>query len=187
MTTYVALLRGINLGNRHVKMATLAATFEEMGFGAVSTFIASGNVLFESVALDPGNLEEQIQLQLAVSLGYTVDTFVRTRTEIAAIAAFHAFPDADQEDPANTIHVGFLKAALEPEAAKRLEACRTDVDEFRARGREFYWLCRIRTSDSKVWASPAMRAVGIRTSSMRNMTMLRKLMAQYPAAESTRR
>jgi uncharacterized protein (DUF1697 family) len=182
MTAYVALLRGINLGNRRVKMAALAATFEEMGFGAVSTFIASGNVLFESPASsDPGDLEEQIQHHLADSLGYTVDTFVRTRSEIAAIAASRRFPAADMNDPANTVHAGFLKAPLGAEAAERLEACRTDVDEFRVEGREFFWLCRIRTSDSKVWSSPAMKAVGIPTSTMRNMKMLRKLSAQYPA------
>lgn len=110
-----------------------------------------------------------------------MDTFVRARAEIAAVAAFRAFPDADMDDPTNTVHAGFLKAALGAEAAERLEACRTDVDEFRVEGREFYWLCRIRTSDSKVWSSPAMKAVGIRTSTMRNMTMLRRLAAQYPA------
>jgi uncharacterized protein (DUF1697 family) len=182
MTAYVALLRGINLGNRRVKMATLAATFEEMGFGAVSTFIASGNLLFESPAADAGQLEEQIQHGLADSLGYTVDTFIRTRAKIAAIAASRPFPAADMDNPAHTVHAGFLKAPLGAEAAERLEACRTDVDEFRAEGREFYWLCRIRTSDSKVWSSPAMKAVGIRTSTMRNMKMLRKLAAQYPAS-----
>jgi len=182
MTAYVALLRGINLGNRRVKMTTLAALFEEMGFGAVSTFIASGNVLFESPATDAGQLEEQIQHGLADSLGYMVDTFVRTRAEIATVAASCPFRAADMDDPANTLHAGFLKAPLGAEAAARLEACRTDVDEFRVEGREFFWLCRIRTSDSKVWSSPAMRAVGIRTSTMRNMTMLRKLAAQYPAS-----
>jgi uncharacterized protein (DUF1697 family) len=183
MTAYVAFLRGINLGNRRVKMATLAATFEEMRFGAVSTFIASGNVLFESPASsDTVDLEEQIQHHLADSLGYTVDTFVRTRSALAAVAAFRPFPDADMDDPANTVHAGFLKAPLGAEAAERLGACRTDVDEFRVEGREFYWLCRIRTSDSKVWSSPAIKAVGIRTSTMRNMTMLRKLAAQYPAS-----
>ena len=182
MAAYVALLRGINLGNRRVKMATLATLFEEMGFGAVSTFIASGNVLFESATADAAQLEEQIQNHLAESLGYTVDTFVRTRAEVAAVAASCPFPAADMDDPANTLHAGFLKAPLGAEAAARLEACRTDVDEFRVEGREFFWLCRIRTSDSKVWSSPAMRAVGIRTSTMRNMTMLRKLAAQCPAS-----
>jgi uncharacterized protein (DUF1697 family) len=183
MTAHVALLRGINLGNRRVKRTTLAGTFEEMGFGAVSTFIASGNVLFESPAsTDPGDLEEQIQHHLAESLGYTVDTFVRARSEIAAVAASHPFPDADMDNPAHTVYAGFLKAPLGAEAAERLEACRTDVDEFRVEGSEFFWLCRIRTSDSKIWSSPAMRAVGIRTSTMRNMTMLRKLSAEYPAS-----
>jgi uncharacterized protein (DUF1697 family) len=85
VAAYVAFLRGINLGNRRVKMAELARLFEEMNFGAVSTFIASGNVLFESDSVDHVALERQIEGHLESALGYSVDTFVRTRDEVAAV------------------------------------------------------------------------------------------------------
>jgi len=53
MPRYVALLRGINLGGHTVKMDRLKKLFEELGLKNVETFIASGNVIFES-AHGPG-------------------------------------------------------------------------------------------------------------------------------------
>jgi hypothetical protein len=55
------------------------------------------------------------------------------------------------------------------------------VDEFQVKGREYYWLCRIKSNESKAWTSPAMRAIKLPSSSMRNLTTLRKLAALYPA------
>ena len=175
MAAYVAFLRGINLGNRRVKMADLARLFEEMRFGAVSTFIASGNVLFESDSVDHVALERQIEGHLESALGYSVDTFVRTRDEVAAVVAFAPFAAREMEDPANTIHVGFRKVTLDGEAGRLLDAVRTETDEFRAEGREFYWLCRIRTSESTAWDLPDVRAARLPTATMRNLKMLRRL------------
>ncbi|HEY5037236.1 MAG TPA: hypothetical protein VII74_08915, partial [Chthoniobacterales bacterium] len=78
-----------------------------------------------------------------------------------------------------TVHVGFLHEALTPEIARKLAAVRTPDDEFRVRGREFYWLTRVRVSDSKVWRSPAIKSLRLPTSSLRNMTSLRKLFAKH--------
>jgi uncharacterized protein (DUF1697 family) len=180
MQHYVAFLRGINLGNRRIKMDRLAALFEELEFAQVETFIASGNVLFESKARDDLKLALQIERHLAKSLGYVVDTFIRTRDEVATVAAFQPFGKADLTHPANTVHVGFLKEALSAEAARKLTACRTAVDEFAVDGRDFYWLCRIKSHESKIWASPPMKAVGLPSMTMRNMKTIRKLAAPNP-------
>ncbi len=48
MPRYIALLRGVNLGGHTVKMDRLKKLFEELGFKKVETFIASGNVIFET-------------------------------------------------------------------------------------------------------------------------------------------
>ena len=52
MTRYVAFLRGINLGKRRVVMTDLKRAFEDAKFQNVATFIASGNVLFDSAVRD---------------------------------------------------------------------------------------------------------------------------------------
>jgi uncharacterized protein (DUF1697 family) len=58
----------------------------------------------------------------------------------------------------------------------KLLTCATKVDEFSVSGRGFYWLCRIRTSESKVWTT-ALKKIGIPAMTMRNMTTVRKLAA----------
>ena len=182
---HIAFLRGMNLGNRRIKMDDLRGLFEEMKFRDVATFIASGNVIFSSRHGDDRKLAAQIQTHLQKSLGYAVDTFVRTRAEIAAVAAFRPFAKADLEHPAHTMCVGFLGEALSPAQARGLVACRSEVDEFCVNGREYYWLCRkIKSHESKAWISPQMRALKLPSSSMRNLTTIRKLAAQYPAKAS---
>ncbi len=179
MHHYLAFLRGINLGYRRLKMDDLRARFEELKFADVATFIASGNVSFASKAGDSTKLAQTIADHLHKALGYPVDTFVRTRAEVAAVAAFRPFAKADMENEANTTYVGFLTAPLSAAQARGFEACRTEVDELRVHGREYYWLCRLQSNESKVWTSPAMRALKLPSSSMRNLTTIRKLAALY--------
>lgn len=180
MHRYVAFLRGINLGKRRIRMDALRACFAALKFDDVETFIASGNVLFTSKSADAEKLTRQIQAHLHASLGYKVDTFLRTRAEVAAVAAFRPFSKANLDDPANTIYASFLGSPLSASQHRRLLACRTDVDEFCVEGREFYWLCRIRSNESKVWTLPQMRALKLPTSTMRNLTTVRKIAALYP-------
>lgn len=183
MQHYIAFLRGMNLGNRRLKMDELRARFVELKFTDVATFIASGNVIFASKSRDERKLTGQIEQHLARTLGYPVDTFVRTRAEVATVAAFRPFPAADLDHPAHTVHAGFLREPLSPAQAQGLLACRTEVDEFCVAGREYYWLCRIKTNESKVWALSALRALKLPTSSMRNLTTIRKLAALYPSPQ----
>lgn len=173
---HVALLRGINLGNRRLKMERLRELFEELGYSSVSTFIASGNVLFSTAKRDTSKLERQIEAHLEKSLGYRVDTFVRTHTELAAIVASRPFGPA-HDDATVTINASFCKEPPAPEMARRLEAIRTDVDEFRVSGREWFWLCRIRMSESTVWNLPATKALKPPNGTMRNFRTVEKLAA----------
>jgi len=183
MHHYIAFLRGINLGKRRLTMDVLRARFEELKFTGVATFIASGNVVFSSKSAEAAKLARQIESQLKKKLGYTVDTFLRTREEVAAMAAFRPFSAADFSNPAHTVYGGFLREPLSPTQATGLLACRTEVDEFCIAGREYYWLCRIKSNESKVWTSPGMRALHLPSSSMRNLNTVRKLAALYPSPQ----
>jgi uncharacterized protein (DUF1697 family) len=185
MHHYIAFLRGMNLGNRRIKMDALRGHFEALKLTDVETFIASGNVIFSSKQGDTTQLETTIQKHLKKTLGYSVDTFVRTRAEVAVITAFQPFAAADMNPPDNTIHCGFLQAALTPAQARGLAACRSDVDAFCVNDREYYWLCRrIPSHESKIWTSPELKALKLPSSSMRNLTTVRKLAALYPASTS---
>ncbi|MDP3070083.1 MAG: DUF1697 domain-containing protein [Opitutaceae bacterium] len=181
MPRYLAFLRGINLGRRRLKMERLCELFVELGCTGVETFIASGNVIFDDRARDPLKLAVKIEKHLAARLGYDVDTFVRTHAEVAALAALRPFARADMEAPENTVHIGFFGAPLPVAQARSLAAMRTATDEFHVTGREYFWLCRgIKSHESKVWASPALRALKLPSSSMRNLKTIRKLAELYP-------
>lgn len=176
---YVAFLRAINVGKRQVKMDRLRAVFQEAGFGDVETFIASGNVIFTAPAQDAGTLEQRIEGVLRDALGFGVETFLRTPAELDAITKYRPFGD---EGDSHTVYVNFLYAPLPAEAVARLEGLRTEVDEFHAHGREFYWLARKKISESLVTGPMMAKALGKVPSTNRNVTTVRKLAAKYPPA-----
>ena len=181
-TRYVAFLRGINVGGHRVKMDVLSGLFAALKHANVSTFIASGNVLFDAPsASDPAAIEREIEAHLERSLGYEVATFLRTPEELAEILAYRPFSDEDMDAHGHTIHVGFLRDPLGHDAAQAMLSSRTAMDEFQVRGREFYWLCRGKSTDSLVsWPKVAKGAKMVTT--MRNMTMIRKLAVKLPVA-----
>src|SRR6186713_2940207 len=108
MPRYVAFLRAINVGGRVVKMEALRSTFEELGFTGVETFIASGNVVFETRSRDLASIEGKIEKALRMSLGYEVATFIRPPGEVARIARYQPFPAAAVA-AAVSVNVGMLK------------------------------------------------------------------------------
>jgi uncharacterized protein (DUF1697 family) len=176
---YVALLRGINLGKRRVKMDHLRDLFQALKFSNVSTFVASGNVIFEAPDGAAAAIEKRIEAHLQQALGYEVETFLRTPVELAAVVAFRPFAPEEIEAPGHTLHVGFLRDAPDNAAAQKLLSLRTPMDDFRVLGREMYWLCRGKTTDSLVsW--PVVAKTLKLPSTMRNVTTVRKLAALCP-------
>jgi uncharacterized protein (DUF1697 family) len=83
-TTYVALLRGINVGgNNVIPMNALAKTFERMGFDSVKTYIASGNVLFRTGGGEPRAIEASIERALSKAHAYDARVVLRSHAEMA--------------------------------------------------------------------------------------------------------
>jgi uncharacterized protein (DUF1697 family) len=94
MTSYVALLRAVNVGGTgKLPMAELKMMGEACGFANIRTYIASGNLLFES-AMDEAAVKAALEVKLAGRAGRVVEVFVRTHAELAAIVAANPFPDA---------------------------------------------------------------------------------------------
>jgi uncharacterized protein (DUF1697 family) len=187
MTRHVAFLRAINVGGHVVTMAALKRHFAKMGFASVETFIASGNVIFESHAAKAAAIERTIETALAIertietalgkALGYEVATFVRTIDELAAVARREPFP-RPRLDEATAFVVGFLSAPLDAAAVRRLMTLRTDLDDFFVGPKEIYWLCRSRQSESTFSNAVFEKVVGVKTT-FRSMTTIRKLAAKY--------
>ena len=143
MPRYVALLRAINVGGAHaVKMEALRRAFEPLGFSSVGTYIASGNVIFETPIRSAARLEHLIEQRLLAALGYDVAAFVRSHTQLEKIAAYRAFPAAKMKG--GELYIVFTSAAQGARSKQLLKRLQTPTDEFRVHGREIYWLRRRR-------------------------------------------
>ena len=89
---YVAFLRGINVGGRRlIKMDELARIFTSAGLKNVRTYIASGNVIFESGSANKATLTRKIEKALQEALGYEVTVVLRTLNELEGIVARNPF------------------------------------------------------------------------------------------------
>lgn len=135
--TYVALLRGINVGGHNkVAMTDLRALLEALGLSGVRTYIQSGNAVFTAAGTSAAQLEARIAAALRERLGVAAAVMVRTRDELRAVLADNPFI-AEGLDPAR-LSVAFLDAAPPAEAVASLDAARVLPDRFAVRGRTTY-------------------------------------------------
>ncbi len=180
MPRYIAFLRAINVGGHVVNMDQLRKLFEALGVTNVETFIASGNVIFESPATDAQTLEKQIESHLQKALGYEVATFIRSTSELTAIAQYTPFTASELEAEGSSLYIAFLPAPPKSEARDKLMTFQTEVDDFQVHKREIYWLCRTRMSESAFSGALLEKTIGM-PATMRNSTTVRKLAAKYAA------
>ncbi len=178
MTKSIAFLRAINVGGHTVKMEQLRSLFEDLGLSHVETFIASGNVIFNAHAENIPALENRIEGYLQESLGYKVATFIRSTPELAEIARHKPFSDSELNAEGHGLYIGFLAAEPGDEARQKLLACATPVDDFHIHGREVYWLCRTRFSQSEFSGARLEKTLGMQTT-LRNVTTIKKLISKF--------
>jgi uncharacterized protein (DUF1697 family) len=179
MPRYAAFLRAINVGGHVVKMTELKRVFETLGFSKVETFIASGNVVFETKATDAAALEKKIEKALEKALGYEVATFLRTDEELARIAEYEAFTAADADKAGGAHCVIFLAGQPDADGHKRIKALTSDDDRFHCNGRELYWLSRLKQSESK-FSNALLERTLKEPSTARGINTVRKMAAKYP-------
>jgi uncharacterized protein (DUF1697 family) len=177
MPRFIAFLRAINVGGHTVKMDALRQHFESLGFSDVETFIASGNVIFESPSKNTKSLETSIEDKLRDALGYEVAVFLRTDAELAEISDYVPFRPPDLAAAA-ALNIAFLKESLADASVKKLLSLQTDIDDFRVHGREVYWLCRKKQSESTFSNAVLEKALGIK-STLRGVNTIQKMAAKY--------
>ena len=183
MPRLIAFLRAINVGGRNVTMEELRRLFEALGFKGVETFIASGNVIFRSHSSDLGALQQRIEDRLRKSLGYEVKAFIRTESEVAAIAQYQPFKEALLKS-AVALNVAFLAEPLGAEAKKSLMALKTEIDDFNVHGREVYWLCKRKQSGSNFSNALFEKTLKVRAT-FRGVKTVAKLAAKYAGSPET--
>lgn len=180
MIHYVALLRGINLGKRRVKMSALGQLFAAQGFENVSTVLASGNVLFSSRLRSEQKLIGAISSHLHQELGYEVPTLVRTAAQLREVIARAPFGDLFSDAPHASTQITFFDQPIDPALVSTIAAMSTQTDRLKVIGRELYWRCATKISESTVWESTQRNPHNIPGSTTRNLQTLEKIAARLP-------
>jgi uncharacterized protein (DUF1697 family) len=138
-TSYVALLRGINLGARNkLAMGDLRALVEGVGSQDVQTYVQSGNVVFESSAA-AAKLERELAQAIRHAHGLDVPVLVRSSAQLDTIVKRNPFVKAGADE--KSLHVTFLAGKPKRELVKALDPSASPPDELRVAGREVYLLC----------------------------------------------
>lgn len=108
MTTYISILRGINVGgHKLIKMDTLRNMYESLNFKDVKTYVQSGNVIFSYNKTDLKELEDIISKQIEKNLGHIVPVIVLTKEKLMRIIEQNPF-SKDPEKDSSFLHVTFL-------------------------------------------------------------------------------
>jgi uncharacterized protein (DUF1697 family) len=153
---YAAFLRGINVGGTRIGKDDLCAPFTALGFGDVTTFRASGNVIFEAPREPATKLASRIEKALADELGFTkATTFIRTAAEMRALAADDPFP----REPDQKLHVLFC---LRKPPASVLKLA-TKTDQLKLGKKELYWAPEGRMVDSDLDLKAVEKLIGPNT------------------------
>jgi uncharacterized protein (DUF1697 family) len=172
LKTYVALLRGINLGARNkVSMPDLRALFESLGAEDVETYVQSGNVVFRSRD-NAGKLTDAIEKRIGRDLGLSVTVLLRTQQQLAKVFAGNPFA-ADETEPAK-LHVTFLAAKPDPARVRKLDPKRAEPDEFRVVGQDVYLHCPNGYGKSKLTNAYFEKQLGV-AATTRNWKTVTKL------------
>lgn len=163
MTKYVALLRAINVGGTgKLPMADLKSMCEDAGFAHVQTYIASGNVVFESKAAE-AKVKAELEKRLHAYTGKPMGVVVRTAAEMAAVVKANPFPEA----PPNQSVAIFLD---KPPPADALDhAVHVNDEKMRLGTREIFVHYRSGMGRSK------LRIPAAKAGTMRNMNTIAKL------------
>ncbi len=164
---YIALLRGINVGgNNKVSMKELAACFEALGFKHVTTYINSGNVLFEDSRSDLTELVQLCESAIKKQFGFKV---------ICSVIEVSTLKDALDQAPKwwdvgdakhNALFV--IAPAKTEEIMQQIGEAKPEYEKVAARGPIIFWSAPVktfsRTRYSKVVGTPAYQSITIRNS-----------------------
>ncbi|MEV5342435.1 DUF1697 domain-containing protein [Streptomyces sp. NPDC052676] len=137
MTTYAALLRGINVGgSRKIPMADLRSLMEGLGHDGVRTYLQSGQAAFTTGHGDEDSLAAELTRAIEQRYGFTVDVIVRDHAYLKAIADACPFPAADLEP--KQLHVTYFSAPVDEDRFAEIDREAHLPEEFRLGDRALY-------------------------------------------------
>jgi uncharacterized protein (DUF1697 family) len=172
MPIYVALLRGVNVGQNALKMERLRVLSAELGLKNARTYVQSGNLVFEARGAS-SHWAQMLERKLAGESRLPVAVLVRTAAEMARIVAGNPFLKDKTIDPAR-LYVTFLPQAPALAALSALEALNVGADQLTCIGKEIFLHCPGGYGRTRLSNNAFEKQLAIRTTT-RNWNSVRKL------------
>jgi uncharacterized protein (DUF1697 family) len=172
VAVYIALLRGVNVGQNLLKMERLRDLCAELAFENVATYVQSGNIVFEAEG-SSSDCTRAIEQKLAGETRLPVSVIVRTPAELGAIIRRNPFLKEKGIDRSR-LHVTFLADATGKGRLPKLSAIKAGADQFRVSGKEVYLHCPNGYGISKLSNSAIEKALSVRATT-RNWNTVNKL------------
>jgi uncharacterized protein (DUF1697 family) len=159
MNTWIALLRGINVGGANVlPMKALRSLLEKNDCSDVQTYIQSGNVVFRSRAPSAASMERRLAKAVADAHGFEPRVLVLARSELEKAAAGNPFREADEVP--TSVHLFFLASSPKKVDAAGLESVRAKSERFERKGKVLYMYAPDGFGNSKL-AARAEKLLGV--------------------------
>jgi uncharacterized protein (DUF1697 family) len=134
VATYVAFLRGVNLGSSNkISMPALRAMAEDLGYTDVATYINSGNLIISSTKKAP-IVEREISRAIKKTFGHSIDVTARTAAQLKKILAGNPYPDGNPSQ----VTVAFLTKLPPANAQDKVAAMAADYEPFAFAGQQVY-------------------------------------------------
>lgn len=178
------MLRGVNLGpHRRISMEPLRALYESLGFRDVQTCLQSGNVVFRTGEKDLGKVARKIEQAIERHFGFHSDVVLRTAADLRSVIATNPFASREGIEPAK-LHVVFLGADPEAQAATRVSAIKAEAEELHLHGRELFIYYRNGAGRSKLTMAVMEKALGNTGVTARNWNTVGKLLEMATRLEA---
>lgn len=171
MTTWIALLRGVNVGGNRLPMADLRDECASMGLENVRTYIQSGNVVFEAGPESACDLAAALPPRIERRFGFRPRILVLSVDDLRR--AMSANPYAEAESEPKTVHLYFLAERPDAVDTDGLDELRADTECWHLEGRVFYLHTPDGYGTSKL-AARAEKLLGV-DATARNWRTVRKL------------
>lgn len=175
MNKYVSLLRGINVsGQKKIIMADLKMLYEEQSCENITTYIQSGNVVFEHPSEKPSSIKQM--LEAAITEKYQFSVYVDVLTTEALESAFNnqPFNDIDIESEGNKAFIMFLSDKAEPERASAITPFMQPEEQLILKGACLYIYLPNGAGKSKLSTNLIENKLNV-TATARNLKTVRKL------------
>lgn len=176
MTTWVALLRGVNVGGITIRSADLAALFsDELGFDAVRTFLASGNVRFETADAASARTKLKARIEKALRARFDYDAWILLVTRSELERAIEKFP-FDATDGSRQPWVVFcVDPATRDELADAASSVESDADPVAVGPGVIYWNPQKGSSTDTAFAKILAKKTYKARTTNRNLRTLAKI------------